>query len=102
MFPFALETSNHYLRLLNTARPGESRTLASGDSVESASGESPASELEEQVDGELAAGGGELRVNISHGGGEAMELERKNEKKFTVWLQKLMRKFRRRQGHDGA
>ena len=66
-------TSNHFLRLLNAAQPGESQARAGG---ESASGDSES----------------------QGSGGQAFELERKNdsEKKVT-WLQKLMRKFRRRQ-----
>ena len=76
IFLFALNTSNHCLCLLNTAQPGESRAHASG---ESASGESQASK--EQLE-------------VSEG--QVLELEQKKEKKFT-WLQKSMRKFRRRQ-----
>ena len=77
LIPFSLDTSNHCL-CLNTARPGESR----------------APESEESDSGEL--------WTITRGD-RALELERrKKEKKFTTWLRKLMPKFRRRQGHDGA
>ena len=74
IFLLALNTSNHCLCLLNIAKPGESRSHASG---ESASRESRASK-EQASDGQVLA------------------LEQKKEKKFT-WLQKLMQKFRRRQ-----
>ena len=77
LIPFSLDTSNHCL-CLNTARPGESR----------------APESEESDSGEL--------WTITHVD-RALELERrKKEKKYTTWLRKLMLKFRRRQGHDGA
>ena len=77
LFPFALDTSYHCL-CLNTARPGESRAP---DSEESASG---------------------VLWTITSGD-RVLELERrKNEKKFTTWLRKLMPKFRRRQEQDGA
>ena len=77
LIPFALDTSYHCL-CLNTARPGESR----------------APESEESDSGELWT---------TTRGERALVLERrKNEKKFTTWLRKLMPKFRRRQGHDVA
>ena len=67
-------TSNHFLRLLNTAQPGhgESQARAGGNS---ASGDSESQD----------------------GGDQAIELGIKNDsgKKFT-WLQKFMLRFRRR------
>ena len=72
---YLLDTStDRCLHLLNTAQPGEFQTHG---------GEFGASE--EQGSGEG-----------SHGGGQAIELERKNKEKFP-WLQKLMLKFHRRQ-----
>ena len=80
LFPFALDTSNHCLCLLNTAKPGESWTRAHG-SEESAGGVSW----------------------TSANWGQASELERKKEKKFT-WLRKLKPKFRRdeRRANDAS
>ena len=75
LIPFALDTSNHCL-CLNTARPGESRAP---DSEESDSGV--------------------LWTIASGHPNQALELpseRRKNEKKFTTWLRKLMPKFRKR------
>ena len=69
--------SNHdCLCVLNTARPGESRAHASG---ESDSGESESRASNEQASE-----------------GQVLALQQKKEKKIT-WLRKLMRKFRRRQ-----
>ena len=75
-------SSNHCFFLLNTAQPGESQARAGG---ESASGESQGSE-------EPQGNGGRVFYP------EQLE---KDGKRFT-WLQKLMLKFHRRQGHDGA
>ena len=84
-------TSNHFLRLLNTAQPGESQARAGGESV---SGDS-----ESQGSGGPSRALELGRKNDSGSGGpsQALELEQKNdsEKKVT-WLRKLMRRFGKR------
>ena len=88
IFLFTLNTFNLYLGLLNTAQPGESRAHAYEESA--ASGESQASK--EQASGKPQA---------SASGVQVFELEQKKGKRFS-WLQKLVQKFRRDKGHDGA
>ena len=89
-------TSNKFLRLINTAEPGESQARAGGESV---SGDSE-KESESQGSGGPSQAFELGRKNDSGGGGpsQGFELERKNdsEKKVT-WLQKLMRRFGKRQ-----
>ena len=87
MFLFALDTSNDCLCVLNTAQPGESRAHARG---ESASGESESRASNEQVSE------GQALALEQASEGQVLVLEQKKQKKIT-WLQKLMRKFRRRQ-----
>ena len=73
-FLFAFDTSNHCLRLLNTAHPGEFESRA-----------------------------GEEQLQVEASGGGAFALERKNEKKST-WLQKFKLKLKSvgDKGQDGA
>ena len=84
LFALLVDTSNHCLGLLNIAQPGKTRAL----------GESPRGESEKSASGEPQA---------SASGGQVSELERKNLKgKSFSLLRKLVRKFRRDKGHDGA
>ena len=71
--------SNHCL-YLNTARPWESQAPGTADS-------------EESDGGTFWTSGTPHRTRAL--GGQTLELERKNEKKFMTWLQKLMPKFHR-------
>ena len=89
-----VDTSNHCFRLLNTAHSGESESRVSGEQV---TGESRVSG--KQVTGELELASGEPRHGAASATtvpvGQAFELERKNEGRFTCqWLQKLILKFR--------
>ena len=89
VFLLAFDSSNHCLRLLNTAHPGE---------VESRVGE-------EQLQVESRGGEEQPQLEAEASGGRAFPLKRKNdsERKFT-WLQKFKLKLKSvgDKGHDGA
>ena len=102
-------TSNKFLRLINTAQPGESQARAGG---ESASGDSesqgrggPSQALELGQKNDSGSGGPSQAFELggendsgSGGPSQAFELERKNDSERKVtWLRKLMRRFGKRQ-----